>query len=463
VTKISIDFSGLTDFTERQWEALHATRSHRYVLYGGARGGGKSHLLRWFSLLFVLEQYKERQLKGVRVMLACEDYPSLQDRHLAKVRTEFPSWMGEMNEAAREYRVNETMGGGVIAFRNLDKPSKYQSAEFAAIAVDELTKNTRETFDILRGSLRWPGVNHTVFIGATNPGGPGHLWVKQLWLDDDMPVELRGKAEEFAFVRSLPVDNPHLEQSYWDELNSLPEGLRRAWVEGDWSVFAGQAFTGFRADRHVVKPFEIPAHWSMWRCVDWGYHAPFCCLWLAQDPDTRRVYVFRELYARAVTDAQQAKMIVNNTPEHACTVTWADPSMWAKKSAGDRVYSTADEYRQNGVVLTKGNNDRISGKRKVDRALANLEDGEPGLQIMSNCRNLIRTLPALPYDETKVEDVDTDAEDHAYDCLRYGLTQVRTTESRHKRERERMLLDPLVRHYQHILKTDSTAIPFAEI
>ena len=95
--------------------------------------------------------------------------------------------------------------------------------------------------------------------------------------------------------------------------------------------------------------------------------------------------------------------------------------------------------------------------------MANLEDGEPGLQIMSNCRNLIRTLPALPYDETKVEDVDTDAEDHAYDCLRYGLTQVRTTESRHKRERERMLLDQLVRHYQHILKTDSTAIPFAEI
>jgi PBSX family phage terminase large subunit len=382
---------------------------------------------------------------------------------LAKVRTEFPEFLGEMNEAAREFRLNDNLGGGVIAFRNLDKPSKYQSAEFAAIAVDELTKNTRETFDVLRGSLRSPGVSHTVFLGATNPGGPGHLWVKQLWLDEDMPPELVSKKDEFAFIKSLPTDNPHLEQSYWDELNSLPDDLRRAWVEGDWSVFAGQAFTGFRSEKHVIEPFQIPRHWSMWRAVDWGYHAPFCCLWLAQDPDTRRVYVFRELYEKGVTDVQQAKLIVNNTPEDACTVTWADPSMWSKKSAGDRVFSTADEYRDNGIVLTKGNNDRISGKRKVDRVLAGLEDGKPGLQIMSNCRNLIRTLPALPYDETKVEDVDTDAEDHAYDCLRYGLTQVRTTENRRKREMERMLIDPMIRQYSHLLKTNSEALPFAEI
>jgi len=90
----------------------------------------------------------------------------------------------------------------------------------------------------------------------------------------------------------------------------------------------------------------------------------------------------------------------------------------------DVVTSTADEYAAEGVGLIKADNDRLAGKRKVDRVLSKLPDGLPGIQIFENCPNLIRTLPALPYDPVNVEDVDTDAEDHSFDCLKYGLTRM---------------------------------------
>ena len=164
-----------------------------------------------------------------------------------------------------------------------------------------------------------------------------------------------------------------------------------------------------------------------------------------------------------MTDRQQASTILNNTPEMNCHVTWGDPSMWARKSAGDRVYSTADEYRENGVVLTKANNDRLIGKRKVDSLLADLPDGKPGLVIFTTCENLLRTLPALPYDKVKVEDVDTDAEDHGYDALKYGLTRVRSGD-RNEKQREAALIrnDPILTGVPGIFK-GKKALPFTGI
>jgi hypothetical protein len=121
---------------------------------------------------------------------------------------------------------------------------------------------------------------------------------------------------------------------------------------------------------------------------------------------------------------QQARLILENTPAgENVRAAYADPSMWARKNMDDQVSTTADEYRKEKVILTRADNDRISGKRKIDRLLGDMMDGKPGLQIVSTCRNLIRTLPSLPLDENRVEDVDTDAEDHAYDALKYGLTK----------------------------------------
>jgi len=96
--------------------------------------------------------------------------------------------------------------------------------------------------------------------------------------------------------------------------------------------------------------------------------------------------------------------------------------MWERKTIEETVTSTADVFQQEKVPLTRADNDRLSGKRRIDRLLSPLPDGKPGLVIFANCVNLIRTLPALPYDKTRVEDVDSDAEDHAYDALRYLTT-----------------------------------------
>lgn len=412
------------DWLPRQKIATDTADTHMFTLYGGSRGPGKSYWLRWWLLRFILLA-NEAGFDHVRVGLFCENYPALKDRQLTRIEAEFPRWLGVLKESKSDGLGFHLHGRrGMIALRNLDDASKYQSAEFAAIGVDELTRNKLKVFDYLRGSLRWPGMRNVRFVAATNPGGIGHLWVKSYWVDRQYPPPLQDHANEFAFVRALPEDNIHLDASYWSMLESLPPELSRAWRYGDWDVFVGQAFA-FRREVHAHKPFEIPASFPRWRCVDWGHSSPCCCLWLAQDPDTGRVYVYRELYASELTDREQARAIRQMTPaSETIRATYADPSMWTKKTHEAATFSTADEYRTEGVTLVPADNNRLTGKRKVDGLLALLDDGAPGLVVFENCVNLIRTLPALPYDETVTEDVDTDAEDHAYDALRYGLSRV---------------------------------------
>src|SRR5690606_30604993 len=109
---------------------------------------------------------------------------------------------------------------------------------------------------------------------------------------------------------------------------------------------AGQVFDQWVRDRHTCAPFELPRHWPKWRAGDWGYRNPFCCLWFAQDPDIGRVYVYREVYMDGLTDRQQAALILTHTaPAEMIHLTYADPSVWTRKSHEDVTFSTADEYR----------------------------------------------------------------------------------------------------------------------
>ena len=284
--KFNMDLAG---FTERQMEAIKLLKSGtvKYMLYGGALGGGKSYFLRWYCIRRLLE-FAERDIRHVQVMLACEDYPSLKDRQLSRIGREFPKWLGTPHADHKEYGrcfiLNPEYGSGVICFRNLDDPSKYQSAEFAMICVDELTKNPYETFTMLRTRIRWPGLTdeECFFIGGTNPGGVGHGWCKQLWMDRDYPEEFRTPTDytgKFAYVPSKAKDNPHLDQSYWAMLDTLPSVLRAAFRDGDWNIWYGQAFPEFSKQIHVCGRPPVPPNANLYMTFDWGFGAPFSVGW----------------------------------------------------------------------------------------------------------------------------------------------------------------------------------------
>ena len=229
-----LKWTELCKFFPKQQEALDATKKWKYTLFGGSVGSGKSYWIRWSVVWWLLEYYAKYNIEGIRAGIFCEDYPSLNDRHLTKVKFEFPSWLGKFNEAKHEFTLAKKWGSGIIAFRNLDDPSKYLSVEFAVIAIDEINRNPKTTFDMLRSRHRWPGIKDTKFLAGCNP--LGEAWVKNMWVKRLFPPSEK-EQYEFVFVPALPTDNPYLPQEYYKSLESLPENQRRAYLEGNWDAF----------------------------------------------------------------------------------------------------------------------------------------------------------------------------------------------------------------------------------
>lgn len=245
-------FSELAKFLPKQKDAQEASKRFKFVLYGGSLGSGKSYWLRWMMIYWLIKYYSKYNLKGIRAGLFCEDYPSLNDRHLSKVKYEFPAWLGKYNEAKHEFTLSPKYGSGVIAFRNLDDPEKYLSVEFAVMGVDEINRNPIVTFRELRKRLRWAGIKDVRFLAACNP--VGEAWVKNTWVKRMFPPE-ENEQYEFVFVPALPTDNPYLDASYYKSLESLPEAQRKAFLEGDWDSFDAtmdeKGYTRLLTDREL--------------------------------------------------------------------------------------------------------------------------------------------------------------------------------------------------------------------
>lgn len=453
--------SDLINATPRQQEFLRAVQVYKFILYGGAAGGGKSYILQWTCVLMILWAFIRHGVRGAKAALFCSTYEALKDRHTSAWRV--PRVIGKLSKTQNEgwvFRLNEKLGGGMVLLRNLDDPSKYNSAEFIGIAVDEWTENPWSTFDELQKRLRWPVVagqphlpcggkikevvdgqiveiacpiasHHTEpewnfpFAMATNPGGIGHGETKQVFIDKDFPENLVGSEHLFCYVQAKVSDNPYNPRSYIEALMRLPEELRRAYLDGDWNMFAGQYFKGWRKDVHVVEPFEIPWFWKIQRSSDWGEAKPCAHLWKATDPEGNS-YIVGEVYGAGMKVKEQAAAILafeegRNVERFGIL----DSACW---DATGRDRSIAAQFEDCGVYNMKSSKSagRVARWTQIKTALDFDRDREgrvtrqPQLRVFSTCRNLIRTLPAMVHDKHKPEDLDTKGEDHAVDALGYN-------------------------------------------
>lgn len=356
---------------------------------------------------------------------------------------------------------------------------RYQSAQWVMLGVDEATHFTEFQYKYLisRVRSRKKGVKVKIRL-ATNPGNVGHAWVKRRFIKPET-VETAGRLIEpgqvwkplppvdqpstkvmtRCFVPARLADNKALmdaDPDYWHRLQTLPEDERRMLSEGDWDVWKGQMFHEFR-ELHRVTEFDlelqaagvavgqvipwhkIPHSWApepgalIYLSVDYGYAAPWAAYVHAVLPGGR-VITFKEFYLTRKRDHEQAQLL-----KAWLEARWAeqdargddrwqviygvmDRSMWGSRVEQGLGKSIAEIYDDHfgmptKTVLKPGSTDRIARVQRIKGALGVSVDGFPWWQITSDCPNLLRTLPELPHDPDQPEDVDTNAEDHAYDSV----------------------------------------------
>ena len=403
--------------------------SEREVFYGGARGGGKSYAMLVDPLRYC---HKETH----RALLLRRTMPELRDLITHSQRLYGRAFPGaKWREQEKEWRFPS---GAKIEFgyaENMTDALRYQGQSYTWIGIDELPQYpSPDIYNFLRSSLRSVDPNIPVYMRATgNPGNIGSQWVREMFVDPITPntafnIEIKTPSGiKYITRRFIPAklqDNPYLMQTedYHAMLSSLPEVQRKQFLEGDWSAFENSAFPEFSITTHVVQPFDVPRNWLRFRTCDWGYSSAACVLWIAVDFDNN-FWVYREHYTQRVTADIFARQVLEKEHDEYIRYGILDSSTWARR--GDAGPSIAETMIHEGCKWRPSDRaprSRIAGKLALHKHLALDKDtNEPKLKIFSNCTNLIRTLPMLPVDRNNPEDVDTDAEDHAYDALRYGV------------------------------------------
>ena len=420
--------------------------------YGGAAGGGKSDYL----LTEALRQVDIPHYMGIIFRKTYPQLSELIDRSRWLYGRAFP--LAKYNGTEHCWNFPS---GAKIYFGNMNRPSdkiNYQGKRYDFIGFDELTHFTWEEYSYLYSRNRPSGPGTRVYRRATgNPGGIGHGWVKQYFVKAGPPMqpikttlEVIGPDRKLIklhrkkiFVPSSVFDNQELlnnDPNYLANLAMLGEQDKDALLYGDWDSFAGQVFMEWRDDpeaydsqkfTHVINDFDIPASWKIYRGFDFGYARPFSVGWYALDHDGR-LYRIREWYGCTKTPntgikitpqqiAQGIKEIENSdwNIKGRTVIGIADPSIY-DKSRGE---SVGEMMEQCGVYFQGADNTRLAGKMQFHYRLAFDDMGIPMLYIFKSCKHFIRTIPSLVYDDIKVEDIDTDQEDHIYDECRYVLME----------------------------------------
>lgn len=424
------------------------------ILFGGAAGGGKSHVLRILAILWAYA------FPGLQVYLFRRISDDLVKNHVegpAGFRALLAPWVDAGLAEIVEGEIRFKFNGSRIFLCHVHDPKdrfKYQGAEIHVLLMDELTHFPEEVYRFLRSRVRLTGITlpeeirarFPRIVCASNPGNIGHAWVKRAWIDPVRPGELWRTGDDEGgmlrqFIPARLVDNPTLmetDPTYLQRLRGLgSEALVKAMEMGDWNVVEGAYFDNWRTDRHVVEPFAIPAHWTRFRSFDWGSAKPFSLGWWAVCSDDfghrgrtipRGALVrYREYYGASGPDVGLklhagvvATRILERQPQdERIAYSVADPAIF-KEDGGPCIAEEMARVSKNALIFKPADNSRIAGWQQLRKRLDGDDDDRPMLYVFSTCTDSIRTIPALMHDDHKPEDVDTSSEDHAGDDWRYA-------------------------------------------
>ena len=463
------------------------------VLYGGAAGGGKSDAL-------LAEALRQVHIPHYRGIIFRKTYPQLSeliDRSHAIYQPAYPK--ARYNDSKHYWKFPSGAKIYFGAMQHSKDKTNYQGKRYDFIGFDELTHFTWEEYSYMFSRNR-PSKNprsklrtRCYIRASTNPGGVGHGWVKARFIDAAPPetrivedTEVRqpdGSTRHIKrdriFIPATIFDNAALleeDPNYLGSLALLPEKERNALLYGDWDTFEGQYFTEFRTEpdaakckeagitveqakdqhrfTHVIEPFDLSSGarkaWPILRGYDFGYNKPFSCGWYTVDYDGN-IYRIMELYG--CTDIpntgvkwdpdQQFREIKRIENEHPWLkgkriIGIADPAIW-DKSRGESINDMAS---RNGVHFQPGDHERIAGWMQCHYRLQFDENGYSRFYVFKNCKQFIRTIPLMMYDQTKPEDLDSDLEDHIADEWRYVLMS-RPVKAIRPVEQKTILSDPL--------------------
>lgn len=418
------------------------------ALYGGAAGGGKSDCI-------LIEALRQVHIPHYRCLILRKTYPQLSeliDRSRDLYIPAFPK--ARYNESAHCWKFPS---GAKIFFGSMQHTkdrTNYQGKRYDLIIFDELTHFTWDEYSYMFSRNRPSGPGTRVYMRATtNPGGIGHSWVKERFITRALPLtriweefQVKGpdgqmikKKRSRVFVPASVFDNQRLlenDPNYIANLAMLPQAERDALLYGDWDSFSGQVFSEWKnipeaydtqKFTHVINPFDIPASWKIYRGFDFGYAKPFSVGWYALDHEGR-LYRIREWYGCTDTPNTGLKLTPQEIAQGIKDIENADPNIKGRKVIGiadpsiydkSRGESVGEMMEKCGVYFSPADHTRLAGKMQFHYRLAFDDIGMPMFYVFKTCKQFIRTIPALVYDDAKVEDIDTDMEDHIYDECRY--------------------------------------------
>lgn len=458
----------------QQTEAFLSTATE--ILYGGAAGGGKSHLMRVAAISWCTD------IPGLQVYIFRRLSDDLAKNHM-EGPSGFPALLAEWIEAGH---VKINWSKNFIEFWNGAKihlchcqyekdVTKYQGAEIHVLMLDELTHFTDKIYRYLRGrcrtgSLKLPEKYRALFpriVAGSNPGGIGHNWVKATFIDPAAPMQIvqQSKAEGGMRRQYIPAklsDNPTLQENdpdYVDRLEGLGNAaLVKAMRDGDWNIVAGGMFDDvWEEGRHVLVPFAIPKSWRIDRAFDWGSSKPFSVGWWAESDGTEAIMadgtkrtfprgtLFRiaEWYGWNGRPNEGLKLsdagIADGIVKHQTDLGIADrvrpgpaDSSIFDETNGDSPAKIQERHKVRWEKADKSPGSRKRGWQLMrGRLMASKAPRmeEPGLFVFNTCRQFIRTFPVLPRSDKDPDDIDTDAEDHVADESRYRVLAVKRTAS----------------------------------